>query len=153
VSCQTKRWHRCSRIRCGFNNSGGVVFKEVYEYDYVDEKPEYPGSDTALMKFINENRNYPKNAYRHGVEGRVICSFVVNADGKVSNIEVIKGVESSLNAEAVRILSLMPDWHPGKIGGKGSSCTGNSSGCRFADKNKKCCSMGTAFIFCGCDVE
>lgn len=106
------------RIRCGFNNSGGVVFKEVYEYDYVDEKPEYPGSDTALMKFINENRNYPKNAYRHGVEGRVICSFVVNADGKVSNIEVIKGVESSLNAEAVRILSLMPDWHPGKIGGR-----------------------------------
>lgn len=91
---------------------------EVYEYDYVSEKPEFPGGDTQLMEFINATRNYPDKAYREGIQGRVTCSFVVNTNGRISHIKVIKSVEESLNREAVRILSCMPDWTPGRVDGK-----------------------------------
>lgn len=71
-----------------------------------------------MISYINEERRYPAKAYAAGVEGRVTCSFVVNQDGKVSNITVVRGVEPSLNKEAIRILSGMPDWIPGKHGGQ-----------------------------------
>ena len=90
---------------------------KLYEYDYVTEKPSFPGGDSELMKFINNTREYPKTAYERGIQGRVTCSFVVNADGTVSHISVIRGVEPSLNKEAIRILSRMPEWTPGKLNG------------------------------------
>ena len=96
-------------------DKGCAVYTEVFEYDYVEEKPEFPGGGGSLMNFINSTRQYPQEAYEAGVEGRVTCSYVVNADGKISNIQVLRGVETSLNQEAVRIISLMPDWIPGKI--------------------------------------
>lgn len=105
------------RVRCGENPSGMCQYREVYEYDYVGQKPSFPGGDTKLVDFINSERRYPEEAYHNGVQGRVVCSFVVNEDGSISNIEVIKGVCASLNAEAVRILANMPDWTPGKIDG------------------------------------
>lgn len=91
---------------------------EVYEYDYVTDKPSFPGGDTQLMEYINASRTYPDKAYREGIQGRVTCSFVVNANGQVSHVRVLKGVEESLNREAVRILSEMPDWVAGKVDGK-----------------------------------
>lgn len=106
------------RVATGVRADGSLKFKEVYEYDYVDVKPTFPGGDSHLVNFINKTRRYPASAYQHGVEGRVTCSFVVNADGSVSNIAVLKGVEPSLNQEAVRIFSKMPDWEPGKINGQ-----------------------------------
>lgn len=105
------------RVVCGVNANGQRTFKEVFEYDYVMEKPEFPGGETSLVRFINRTRQYPKKAYRKGIQGRVTCSFVINADGSVSNIHILKGVEESLNAEAIRILSKMPDWTPGSIDG------------------------------------
>lgn len=112
VSAQT------CRVNIGTTTGGCVSYMEVYEYDYVTEKPTYPGGDSQLMKFINNTREYPKAAYERGVQGRVTCSFVVNADGSVSHISVIRGVEPSLNKEAVRVLSLMPEWKPGKLNGQ-----------------------------------
>lgn len=94
-----------------------MEYREVYEYDYVWEKPSFPGGDDKLMRFINKNRKYPKAAYKAGIQGRVVCSFIVNCDGAVSDIQVFKGVENSLNDEAVRIFSLMPKWSPGRING------------------------------------
>lgn len=88
---------------------------DVYEYDSVDVHPQFPGGEMALVRFINDERRYPKRAYSEGIEGRVLCSFVVNADGSLSHISVIKGVEESLNREAVRILSKMPNWEAGEI--------------------------------------
>lgn len=107
-----------TRVNIGTSQTGTVNYIEVYEYDYVTEKPSFPGGDPLLVKFINNHREYPKEAYEKGIQGRVTCSFVVNADGSVSHISVLRGVEASLNKEAVRILSEMPEWIPGKLNGK-----------------------------------
>ena len=105
------------RVNIGTSQSGCVNYMEVYEYDYVTEKPTFPGGDTLLIRFINNTREYPKAAYDRGIQGRVTCSFVVNTDGSISHISVIRGVEPSLNKEAIRVLSKMPEWTPGKLNG------------------------------------
>lgn len=104
------------KVKTATLNNGSAVYTEVYEYDFVEEKPEFPGGRNAMMNFINSTRQYPSEAYEAGVEGRVTCAFVVNPDGKVSNIQVLRGVECSLNKEAIRVVSEMPLWTPGKIG-------------------------------------
>ncbi|MBD5279912.1 MAG: energy transducer TonB [Bacteroides sp.] len=106
------------RVNAGVTPDGCQAYKIVYEFDYVDEKPEFPGGGSTLIKYINQNRRYPAEAYARGIEGRVTCSFVVNPDGSVSHVTVLKGVEPSLNREAVRILSKMPGWTPGRIDGQ-----------------------------------
>ena len=112
VSAQT------CRVRISVDAAGGrVEYREVYEYDYVWEKPSFPGGDDKLLCFINKNRRYPEAAYRAGIQGRVVCSFIVNSNGSVSDIQVFKGIEASLNEEALRIFSLMPKWNPGRING------------------------------------
>ncbi len=95
-----------------------MSYMEVFEYDYVTDKPTFPGGDRNLITFINSTREYPQEAYKKGIEGRVTCAFIVNCDGTVSHISVLRGVEPSLNKEAIRILSKMPEWHPGKLDGK-----------------------------------
>ena len=92
--------------------NGVRTYIEVYEYDYVSEKPSFPGGDEMLMHYINEERRYPAKAYKDGVQGRVTCSFVVNTDGSVSHVRVLRGVEQSLNQEAVRLIRKMPAWCP-----------------------------------------
>ena len=106
------------RVNIGSTPTGAMSYIEVFEYDYVTDKPSFPGGDSKLMKFINDTREYPKPAYDRGIQGRVTCSFVVNIDGSVSHISVLRGVEPSLNKEAIRILSKMPEWHPGKLNGQ-----------------------------------
>lgn len=105
------------RVRCG-SGGGCVTYREVYEFDYVSEKPRFPGGQEKMICFINRTRNYPAEAYRKGVEGRVTVSFVVNCDGRISDISVLRGVEASLNAEAMRVISAMPVWTPGRINGR-----------------------------------
>lgn len=105
------------RVNLGVNSDGQQSYMEVYEYDFVNEKPSFPGGDEKLVDFINANRQYPARAYAAGIQGRVTCSFVVNSDGAVSHLRVIKSVESSLNEEALRILALMPAWTPGRHNG------------------------------------
>lgn len=104
------------RVKSG-GNSGGVYI-EVFEYDYVNDKPSFPGGEAQLVNFINETRRYPQEAYRKGIQGRVTCSFVVNPDGSISHISVLRGVETTLNQEAVRIMSKMPEWKPGRHEGQ-----------------------------------
>lgn len=106
------------RISAGVAPNGQRCYREVFENDYVTEKPSFPGGNSELVSFVNSHRAYPADAYARGVQGRVTCSFVVNADGAVSHIKVIKGVEPSLNNEAMRILALMPDWIPGRMDGQ-----------------------------------
>lgn len=117
MSWQAAQGQTC-RISCGVNADGYQTFKEIYEYDYVSEKPTFPGGDSKLVKFINSTREYPKEAYENGIQGRVICSFVVNTDGSISNIQILRGVEDSLNEEAIRIIKKMPKWTPGRIDGQ-----------------------------------
>lgn len=106
-----------TRVSYGVRGDG-YAYRTVYEFDYVEEKPCFAGEEITLMNFINRERRYPAEAYSRGVEGRVTCSFVVNTDGSVSHLKVLKGVEPSLNREALRILSSMPEWRPGRMDGQ-----------------------------------
>lgn len=101
----------------GVNSEGHKTFREVFEYDYVSDKPSFPGGDWKLVEYINHTRQYPRDAYEKGIQGRVTCSFVVNTDGSISHVQVIKSIEESLNREAIRIFSEMPRWEPGRIDG------------------------------------
>lgn len=105
------------RVKSGRASNGGCAYMEVFEYDYVTDKPFFPGGDGELVEYINKTRQYPAEAYRKGIQGRVTCAFVVNTDGSVSHISVLRGVDPSLNQEAIRIFSKMPDWTPGKHDG------------------------------------
>jgi TonB family protein len=93
------------------------AYSEVYEFDYVDIQPEFPGGERGLINFINKTREYPYHAYKKRIQGRVLCSFVIGVDGKVSDVRVIRGSgDESLNKEAVRVIGKMPKWSVGKIG-------------------------------------
>lgn len=102
-------------VVCQSTSHSASRYMEVYECDYVDEQPQFPGGEVELIKYINSVRRYPAEAYYRNIEGRVLCSFVVNADGSLSHISVIRGVEPSLNREAVRLISRMPRWVAGKV--------------------------------------
>lgn len=80
----------------------------------VEEVPAFPGGESALMKFLNDNIEYPAEAYKNGIQGRVNCTFVVEKDGSLSDIKVLTGVHPLLDAEAVRVIKSMPKWKPGK---------------------------------------
>ena len=118
ASCGHSASAQTCRMRVSVGTDGSKVeYREVYEYDYVWQKPSFPGGDSKLVNFINKHRRYPRHAYKNGIEGRVICSFIVNVDGGISNVQVFKGVESSLNEEALRRFRMMPNWNPGRING------------------------------------
>lgn len=100
-----------------YRSMNSEVKVRAYVPEAVDEQPQFPGGDNALMRYINQERRYPRDAYCAGIEGRVLCSFIVDSDGSVSNVEVLRGVDESLNREAVRIISGMPRWKAGTIDG------------------------------------
>lgn len=87
-------------------------------FTVVEEMPQFPGGETELLKFINKGIKYPIIAQENGIQGRVICSFVVNRDGSVVDAEVMRGVDPSLDKEALRVIGTMPKWTPGKQRGK-----------------------------------
>ena len=85
--------------------------------DIVEQMPSFPGGSTALMQYLNSNVKYPSIAEENGVQGRVICSFVVEKDGTISNVKVARSADPSLDKEAVRVIMNMPKWIPGKQDG------------------------------------
>lgn len=95
-----------------------VSKKNQKVFDVVEQMPEFPGGMEALVKYMAENMKYPEDAKKQLVEGRVLVQFIVETDGSVSNTEVLKRVFPSLDAEAVRVISGMPKWIPGKQNGK-----------------------------------
>ena len=92
-------------------------YMEVYEFDYVDIQPQFPGGERGLINFINKTREYPYHAYKKKIQGRVLCSFIVDVNGKVTDVRVIRGAgDESLNREAIRVIGKMPRWSVGKVG-------------------------------------
>jgi periplasmic protein TonB len=83
----------------------------------VEENPQYPGGEAALFKFIGENLKYPSEAENNNVQGRVILKFVVNPDGSVGKIEVLRSIDPLLDNEAIRVVKTLPKFRPGKQGG------------------------------------
>ena len=88
----------------------------------VEEQPEFPGGMAKLMKYFSDNVRYPVVAAENGIQGRVICQFTVWRDGSIRDIVVLRGVDKSLDKEAVRLIENMPKWKPGKQRGKEVSC-------------------------------
>ena len=86
-------------------------------FDNVEQMPSFPGGMGALMQYLSSHIKYPINAENKGIQGRVICTFIVGRDGSISNVEVSRSLDPSLDAEAVRVISSMPHWIPGKKDG------------------------------------
>ena len=91
---------------------GDVVFKQV------DQMPEFPGGLEGLSQFLSENIVYPPVAYDNNVEGRVLVQFVVEKDGSVGEIKILRSVEVNLDYEAIRLCKILPKFKPGMVDGK-----------------------------------
>lgn len=87
-------------------------------FQVVEEQPMFPGGMEEMMKFLQQNIKYPKEAQEQGKQGRVIVQFVVNKDGSISNDSIVRSVDPLLDAEALRVVRSMPNWTPGKQRGK-----------------------------------
>jgi protein TonB len=97
-----------------------VIAQEVEEekiFDVVEQMPEFPGGPQALFEWLSKNIKYPAIAEENGVQGRVIVTFVVERDGSVTDVKVVKSVDPSLDREATRVVKSMPNWIPGKQNG------------------------------------
>ena len=91
--------------------------EETKVFDVVEQMPSFPGGPSALMQFLSSNIKYPVVAEENGVQGRVVCTFVVEKDGSITDVRVIKSVDPSLDKEAMRVVKSMPKWIPGKQNG------------------------------------
>ena len=93
--------------------------EEEVVFVIVESMPEFPGGQQALFKYLSDNVKYPVIAQENGIQGRVICQFVVNKDGSIVDVEVVRsGGDPSLDKEAIRVIKSMPKWKPGKQRGK-----------------------------------
>lgn len=114
----------------GNDDAGGEVLKlkeavaqpepkpEVEKvFDVVEQMPSFPGGPSALMEWLSNNVKYPVVAQENGVQGRVVVSFVVERDGSITDVKVVRGVDPSLDREASRVVRAMPRWIPGKQNG------------------------------------
>jgi len=87
-------------------------------YLFPDEMPEFPGGMEALLRFIAQAVDYPAVAQENGIQGKVYINFVINTNGQVSDATIVRGVDPSLDKEALRVVNSMPLWRPGKQAGK-----------------------------------
>ncbi len=94
------------------------VEEEPQVFFIVEDMPEFPGGETALRKYIAENVRYPEMAKENDIQGTVYIRFVVDTDGSVKNVEVLRGVDPLLDKEAIRVVQSLPKWKPGKQRGK-----------------------------------
>ncbi len=85
---------------------------------FAEKQPEFPGGMQALMKYLSSEIKYPEIAQEEGAQGKVFLSFVVERDGTIADVRVIRGVHQELDREAVRAVRSMPKWSPGEQGGK-----------------------------------
>ena len=92
-----------------------VVEEEAIPFQLVEEKPSFQGGDAnQFSKWVNSRLQYPEIAKENGVQGRVTLQFTVEKDGTVTKVKVLRGVDPSLDKEAVRVVSMSPKWKPGK---------------------------------------
>ncbi len=92
--------------------------EELEIFTVVESMPEFPGGDAARMKFLQENIKYPQLARESGIQGTVYVTFVVETDGRVTDVRVLRGIGGGCDEEAVRVIQAMPRWNPGKQRGK-----------------------------------
>ena len=98
------------------NTEKEIVDRKIYQT--VEEMPAFPGGEQKLMEYVAKNINYPQNARETGIQGRVFVGFVVESDGSISNVTLLKGIGGGCDEEAVRVIKSLPKWEPGKERGK-----------------------------------
>ena len=91
--------------------------EESKVFDVVEQMPSFPGGPSALMEYLHDHVKYPVVAQENGVQGRVVVSFIVEKDGSITDVRVVRSVDPSLDREAARVVSSMPRWTPGKQNG------------------------------------
>jgi len=91
--------------------------EETKVFEVVEQMPQFPGGDAALMQYLSSHIKYPAVAEENGIQGRVVCTFVVERNGSITDVRVVKSVDPSLDKEAVRVIKSMPNWIPGKQNG------------------------------------
>jgi len=89
-----------------------------YIYSLVEKMPEFPGGEEKMFNFIRKNLRYSAEMLESGIQGRVICRLVIEKNGRISNVEVLKSLSPACDKEAVRVIKLMPKWIPGEQDGK-----------------------------------
>ncbi len=87
--------------------------QEEQVFTVVETMPEFPGGEKAFYKFLSDNIKYPEKAKKDGIQGRVFVNFIVESDGSVTNVKILRGVSSELDNEAIRVVKMMPKWKPG----------------------------------------
>ncbi|MFU8842948.1 MAG: energy transducer TonB [Bacteroidales bacterium] len=92
--------------------------EDVQVFTVVESMPEFPGGDAARIKYLNDNIIYPQMARESGIQGRVFVTFVVERDGSVTDVQVLRGIGGGCDEEALRVIRNMPKWVPGKQRGK-----------------------------------
>lgn len=92
-------------------------YNEVNEFDRVDEKPTFPGGESAMKSYLNSTLKYPIVAQENGIQGRVIVQIIIEKDGSISDVKISRSVDPSLDREALRVVKAMPKWNPGKLNG------------------------------------
>lgn len=115
-SCQTEESNSQEQNVTQTLNLSNVTADTTDTFVAVQDMPVFPEGD--IVKWINQKTKYPAEAQRKGVEGKVAIQFIVAKDGSVKDIKIVRGVEETLNAEAVRVIQSMPKWKPGKVNGK-----------------------------------
>jgi periplasmic protein TonB len=86
---------------------------EIEKIYYLEDMPEFPGGEAELFKYLKTTINYPKIAKENGIQGVVYVTFIVKADGSISDIEVLRGIKGGCDEEAIRVVKSMPKWKPG----------------------------------------
>jgi len=104
-------------LSTGLMAQSQIVIEDKPVYG-VEQMPQFPGGDEELLKFIKNNLRYPKEAAEKGIEGRVTIRFVVGKTGVVTDVTVIRGLDPSCDAEALRVVKMMPTWTPGRQSGR-----------------------------------
>lgn len=94
-------------------------------YGYVDQMPSYPGGESELFKYLGKNIRYPSAALDAGISGVIYITFVVERDGRMTGLEVLRGRHHSMDAESLRVIGNMPSWEPGRKNGKPVRCRYN----------------------------
>jgi len=101
-----------SKINELYRNNSQPKVEKIF--DFVEERAMFPGGEEKLMEFLSANLKYPQIARENGVKGNVYVKFIIEKDGSITNIQVVRGIGSGCDEEAVRVIKSMPKWEPGK---------------------------------------
>ena len=119
ISCNSQKIrHTDSSLLDETNGNIHIEDDGIEITTYVEKMPEFPGGLKALMKYLSINVRYPNEALKDAIEGKVITNFIVNKDGGISDIQIVRSLHPLLDAEALRVINAMPKWSPAIQRGK-----------------------------------